>query len=326
MNSVRTLDVHSYQQHDIHGPDRIWAETNCYVDVVLELIHALGFEPIAALPFTLSISYEGDQWTFFKFPHYDLHRLYGFEIQELNPWMGLTEHINTQVSLGRPVLVELDSCYLPDTQGTTYQSEHVKSTVAVNMIDLANRKLGYFHGQSYYELSGEDFDLVFQTNGLVHERMLPPYIELVKLHKQPTDISTETLVDESVAALKRQLDFIPKQNPFSEFSAAFEKELPALKQKGIEHFHQYSFATLRQFGACFELSSTYMSWLNERTSGNFSLAEQNFREISQAAKTIQFQLARAIARNKAIDLTTFATLAELWQAAIDNVIGAVDAL
>lgn len=319
MTSVRTLDVQTYQQHIIHGPGRIWSETNCYVDVVLELIHALGFEPIAALPFTLSISYEGDQWTFFKFPHYDLHRLYGFEIQELNPWRDLAEHIETQVALGRPVLVELDSCYLPDTQGTTYGEEHVKSTVAVNKVDRKRRLLGYFHGQSYYELTGEDFDQVFQTQGLAHERVLPPYIELVKLHKAPDDISKETLVEESISALKRQLEFIPTDNPFHQFSKAFEAELPSLKEKGIEHFHQYSFATLRQFGACYELSATYLSWLTEVSKGDFKQAEACFIEISQSAKTIQFQLARAVARNKPVDFSVFENLATLWDSAIQHV-------
>ncbi|WP_040556964.1 DUF1839 family protein [Reinekea blandensis] len=325
MPSVRTLDVQAYRPHAIHGADRIWAETNCYVDVVLELIHALGFEPIAALPFTLSISYEGDQWTFFKFPPFDLFDLYGLELQELNPWNNLAEHIETQVSLGRPVLVELDSCYLPDTQGTTYRHEHVKSTVAVNFIDRQQKRLGYFHGQSYYELDGDDFDLVLQTEGLVHERMLPPYIELVKCHRTAEEANA-ALVERSIDALRRQLRYLPASNPFSSFAVQFEKQLPDIKAKGLEHFHQYSFATLRQFGACYELSATYLKWLTEKTSKDFSLAEQNFLDISQGAKTLQFQLARAVARNRDIDLRPLQVMAELWQQAIDSIKTQVAAL
>ncbi|EAR11160.1 hypothetical protein MED297_19772 [Reinekea sp. MED297] len=319
------MDVQAYRPHAIHGADRIWAETNCYVDVVLELIHALGFEPIAALPFTLSISYEGDQWTFFKFPPFDLFDLYGLELQELNPWNNLAEHIETQVSLGRPVLVELDSCYLPDTQGTTYRHEHVKSTVAVNFIDRQQKRLGYFHGQSYYELDGDDFDLVLQTEGLVHERMLPPYIELVKCHRTAEEANA-ALVERSIDALRRQLRYLPASNPFSSFAVQFEKQLPDIKAKGLEHFHQYSFATLRQFGACYELSATYLKWLTEKTSKDFSLAEQNFLDISQGAKTLQFQLARAVARNRDIDLRPLQVMAELWQQAIDSIKTQVAAL
>lgn len=318
MPTVRTLDVQSYVPHRIHGADRIWAETNCYVDVVLELIHALGFEPVAALPFTLSISYEGDQWTFFKFPQYDLFDLYGLELQELNPWNNLAEHIATQVAMGRPVLVELDSCYLPDTQGTTYGHEHVKSTVAVNEIDLEQKRLGYFHGQSYYELEGQDFDLIFQTDGQVHERMLPPYVELVKCHRTPREVAGSQ-VTQSVEALKRQLRYLPNSNPFAVFAEQFEQQLPELKAKGLEHFHQYSFATLRQFGACYELSATYLQWLTQQTIQDFSFAERALLDISQGAKTLQFQLARAVARNREIDLTPLQRMAELWQQALDDI-------
>ncbi len=83
---IQHLDPSTYERHLIHGDGRTWAETNCYVDVLVELLHGLRFEPIAALPFTLRIDFEGDQWTFFKFPQDDLLNLFGLDIQELNPW------------------------------------------------------------------------------------------------------------------------------------------------------------------------------------------------------------------------------------------------
>src|SRR4051795_7634725 len=128
MKQILPLDPTRYQRHPIHGADRHWAETNCYVDVWVELLHALGFEPIAALPFTLAIDFEGDQWTFFKFALADLHELYGLDVQELAIWRPLVAHIEEQVTLGRPVLVELDSFHLPDTAGSAYRIAHVKST------------------------------------------------------------------------------------------------------------------------------------------------------------------------------------------------------
>ena len=109
MLEVKPLKASEYQRHPIHSGERIWAETNCYADVLIELIHGLGFEPSAALAFTLAIDFEGDQWTFFKFPHEDLLQLFGIEIQEFNPWHSLADHVAKQISLGRPVLVEMDS-------------------------------------------------------------------------------------------------------------------------------------------------------------------------------------------------------------------------
>ena len=143
MKRVLDLDPATYRRHMIHGEGRSWAETNCYADVLIELLHAMRFEPIAALPFTLRIDFEGDQWTFFKFPHGDLLTLFALDIQEMNPWRSLVHHVEEQIGQERPVLVELDSYYLPDTAGTAYQLAHVKSTVAVNEIDLEACHMDY---------------------------------------------------------------------------------------------------------------------------------------------------------------------------------------
>src|SRR6185503_361581 len=37
------LDPRTYERHPIHRDGRIWAETNCYVDIWIELMHALGY-------------------------------------------------------------------------------------------------------------------------------------------------------------------------------------------------------------------------------------------------------------------------------------------
>jgi hypothetical protein len=142
MKQILSLDPATYQRHLIHGEGRTWAETNCYVDVWIETMHAFGYEPIAALPFTFAIDFEGDQWTFFKFPLLDLYDLYGIEVQELAVWRPLVNHIEEQVSRGRPVMVELDSFYLPDTHGTAYKFAHVKSTVSVIEIDHERQHMG----------------------------------------------------------------------------------------------------------------------------------------------------------------------------------------
>ncbi|HED35455.1 MAG TPA: DUF1839 family protein, partial [Gammaproteobacteria bacterium] len=136
MVRLLTLDPASYTRHRIHTQERDWAETNCYVDIWIELLHALGHEPLAVMPFTLAIDFEGDQWTFFKPPLADIYELYGIDVQELALWQPLVQHVEQQVALGKPVLVELDSYYLPDTAGMAYRLAHVKSTVAVVEIDV----------------------------------------------------------------------------------------------------------------------------------------------------------------------------------------------
>lgn len=302
------LNPSTYARHAIHGEERIWAETNCYVDVLVELIHSLGYDPVAGLAFTLSVDFEEDQWTFFKYPPGDLLELYGLDIQELNPWKNLVEHVANQVHAAKPVLVELDSYFLPDTAGSAYKQEHVKSTVAVNAIDINKKFMGYFHGQGYYELNGDDFDNIFQLNGLVHERMLPPYIELVKTRGQ----DQSKLFEKSLVTFERHIPLMPELNPFEKFKLQFEQDLKWLLNAELEAFHKYSFASLRQYGACFELSLTYLQWLQQHGKNGLDDAITACRSISETAKAFQFQLARSIMRKKPLNLEPLENMASQW--------------
>ncbi len=314
---VFPLDPNGYQRHLIHSQERDWAETNCYVDVLIELLHAWGFEPVAALPFTLGIDFEGDQWTFFKFPHADLRELFGLDIQELAVWRPLVSHVEEQITLGRPVLVELDSFYLPDTAGTSYQREHTKSTVAIIEIDTAAQRLGYFHGQGYYHLQGADFVNVFRLTGNTPSEMLPPYVEFVK-RRTTGELTGEALLQGSLNLLQRQLDVLPEANPFEKFKPRFAADLNWLANSPLEVFHQYSFATLRQFGACYELTATYFQWLQSHEIPDLDVPIAAFKKLSTSAKSMQFQLARAMVRKKPLDLSPIDDMAGTWQTAIDH--------
>ena len=314
---VFLADPECHQRHLIHTRERDWAETNCYVDVLIELLHGWGFEPLAALPFTLAIDFEGDQWTFFKFPHADLRELYGLDIQELAVWRPLVAHIEEQVGLGRPCLVELDSYYLPDTEGTAYQREHVKSTVAIIDIDVAAQRVGYYHGQGFYHLSGDDFSKVFRLTGPNGPEMLPPYFEFVKRRANGA-LTGKDLVDKSLALLTRQLEALPEANPFQKFKLRIAADLDWLSHAPIEVFHQYSFATLRQFGACYELAATYLQWLQAHDITGLEHSTAAFSKLSTSAKSMQFQLARAMVRKKPLDLSTVDEMAAVWTAAMDH--------
>jgi hypothetical protein len=309
MKRALALDPRGYQRHAIHGDGRVWAETNCYVDIWIELLHAYGHEPIAALPFTCAIDFEGDQWTFFKFPLADLCELYGFDVQELAIWKPLTTHIEEQVARGRPVLVELDSFYLPDTEGTAYRRAHVKSTVAATEIDTEARHLGYFHGQGFYHLRDDDFLDVLRIRE-PNPAMLPPYAEFVKI-RQPALVGAD-LVSTSLGLLRKHLAQVPEANPFVAFRARFESDLANLLHEDLDRFHDYSFFTLRQYGACYELTATYLDWLiahGERVED----ARDPLGCLSERAKAFQFQLARAMARGKPLDLTPLDDMSCLWE-------------
>ena len=313
MARILPLDPATYTAHAIHGDGRTWAETNCYADVVIELLHGMGLEPIAALPFAFTLDFDVDQWTFFKFRHADIEALYGLGIHELAPWRPLAQHVEEQVAAGRFVLVELDSFFLPDTAGTAYQREHVKSTVAVNGIDRGARTMEYFHNQGYHALAGKDFVDVFQDEGLVHERMLPPYIEFVKPLPNAAPLRGPELVEGSLQVLARHLRQLPATNPFPRFKQRFLADMDWLRSSEIDTFHVYSFATVRQLGAGFELASTYLRWLEERGVQLPEGSPEACDRISQTSKALQFKLARAVARGRELDLAALDDLGDTWE-------------
>jgi hypothetical protein len=43
------LDPATYEPHPLHGAGRNWTETNCWLDMMIELLHVLGLDPTAAL-------------------------------------------------------------------------------------------------------------------------------------------------------------------------------------------------------------------------------------------------------------------------------------
>lgn len=321
MSKARILDIdsHRYKPHFLHGEDRAWTETNCYVDLWVELLHGYQLEPMAAFAFSLLTDYEGDSFTFFKLPLEDLYELYGLDVMEHNPWRSLPEHIAQQVALRRPMIVEVDSYYLPDTAGVSYGLAHVKTSVAVNAIDTEARTLGYFHGRGYWELNPEQYAGVFRVGapeGPALFPRLPPYVEVVKTAALKR-LSNEELKNLSVSQLRKHLARRPKSNPVRAWSADFLRDLDWMKTQSLEMFHQYSFALIRQLGSSAECSASYLRWLGQHGESGLELAALAMDALSSGAKTLQFRVARAVSGKRPWDPNPSLTaMAENWDSAM----------
>ncbi len=286
--SLLGLDPAIYDAHALHGPGRTYAETNCYTDILIELLHARGEEPLAAMGCTLRMDFEGDQWTFFKpFPD-DLERLFGIDVHEMQPYRPLPEQAAEQIAQGRTLIVELDSWYLPDTQGMSYRCEHVKSSVVVEAIDREAERLRYFHGTGLYELSGEDYRGVFRLGRPFSEDVLPPYTELVRFDARPALRGGE-LREAARDLLRTHLAHRPNSNPFVRFAAQLERDLPRLLAGGASDYHAYAFATVRMAGSAFEVASSQARWL---LGDEAARACEALLRIVEGCKVLSFRLAR----------------------------------
>jgi hypothetical protein len=242
--------------------------------------------------------------------------LYGLDAQELAIWRPLVDHIDEQVRQGRPVLVELDSFHLPDTAGSAYQLAHVKSTVAVVEIDVEAAMLGYFHGQSFHRLRGDDFIAALRV-GETDATRLPPYVEFVK-YSDRTPRSRACTTATSIGLLRQHLARLPTENPFPRFARRFAQDVHGLLEDNLDRFHQYSFATLRQLGACYELSATYLQWLAGGGEAGLDEATGAFRELADRSKQFQFRLARSVARRAPIDLSPIDAMGEIWSRGVGS--------
>ena len=307
-----------YVTHALHGADRAWPETNCYVDLWIEVLHAAGLDPTAALAFTLSTDFEGDQWTFFKFPLGDLAELFGVRTEELAIWRSPAEHALEQVARGRVVLMEVDSFSLPDLSGTSYRTEHAKTTIGIQSIDLEARRCGYFHNGGYFTLEGEDFAQLFWLTRPwdgVDDHLLP-YTEFAKLDRLRR-LGDADLTRVAVAQLRRHLADRPTVNPFTAYAPRLAADVERLRGERLADFHLYAFATIRQFGANFELAGSFLRWLAARGEADLEGPAANFEAMAQAAKPLQFRLARAVSAKKPLDAAaSLQDLGARWDAAM----------
>ncbi|MEP7381840.1 MAG: DUF1839 family protein [Gemmatimonadota bacterium] len=307
-----SLDVLGYVPHALHSGACEWVEKNCYVDVCIELLHTLGMEPLAAMSSAVAIDFEDDNFTFFKPSHDELRTLYGIDVQELNVWRPLLDHAREHLATGRFIATEIDSFWLPDTAGTDYRRNHVKTTIILADVDLSACRLGYFHNTGYHQLQGEDFNQLFQLGALPEPAALPLFAEVIKIARR-VHRSPDELAGLARGFLLKHLERRAAGNPVQRFQERTQRDLPTLHDRGLPYFHAWAFATVRQFGASCELLAAHLRWLLATSTSpeshdarlvaenkRLGLAAHEFDAVSRSAKSLILKVARAVNGRRAL--------------------------
>ena len=284
------LGAHAHRAHALHAPERTWGEKNCYVDLWIELLHALRLDPLAMFANVFAIDFEGDQWTFYKPQLADLRTLYGIDVQELTVWRPLLDHAVEHLGAGKWIAVEVDAWWLPDTAGTDYRHQHTKTTVVLNEVDTVARRLGYFHNTGHHVLEGEDFEQVFARHAL------PAYAELVRLDRIQR-LAPAELRARSMGLFREHLAWRAVGDPVRRFSERFGADLERLQGAGLPEYHQWAFAGLRQLGADAELAASYLHWLAPDLPADATA--ESFDKLASLAKTLLLKAARAVNSGRA---------------------------
>lgn len=306
----------TYQAHTLHSGSTDWPECNCYADVWIEVLHALGCQPLACLSMVFANDFDGDQWTFYKPAHHDLYQLYGIDVQELNVWRGLLENASEQLGRGRLVLTEIDAYFLPDTVATDYRKNHVKTTIAIQEIDLAWHRLRYFHNGGFYELQGDDFDQIFRLHQEPDPLHLPFYAEFARLDRLQKRPEPE-LAELARQLLRQHLQKHPEQNPLARFATVFPQQIAGLQQLGMPAYHAYAFANLRQLGSGFYLGAQFLLWLaryDKVHASRYTAAAAAGLGISEHSKALLLKTARAVRNAKTQDFSSnLNAMTQHWQ-------------
>lgn len=318
IRAIPSLDVAGYQPHSLHGDGCTWVERNCYVDVCIELLHALGLEPRAAMAPTVAIDFEGDNFTFFKPSHDELRALYGIDVQELNVWRPLLDHAVEHLGAGRLIATETDSYWLPDTAGTDYRRAHVKTTIILAEVDVDARRAGYFHNTGYHALDGEDFDRLFRVHATPQDDVLPLFAEVIKIDRLVRRAPTE-LAAIARGFLLQHVERRASGNPVRRFASRTERDLATLHERGLSYYHAWAFGTIRQLGVSCELLAAHLRWIVAVTGDDELLlrAASDIEGVSSGAKSLILKAARAVNGRRALQAgDVFGEMSDRWESAM----------
>lgn len=274
-------------RHPLHSGVRTWPESNCYLDLWIGLLHALGLDPVPMLLCGFGSRFEVDQWTFCKPAASELALLYGVRVEELNIWGNLREHVERQVAADRIVLLETDGYFLPDTGATTYRQSHGKTTIAIHRIEASSGIVHYLHNSGAYALDADDARGVFGSG--VTAAVLPPFAEFVDVSRVKIRDYETTRRFAATLALRR-LGGGPSRNPFLVWSEYADRQLADLAAGDLAHFHAWAFGTVRQAGAVADLLSHWCRWIDKQD--GCERAASGFAAIAGAMAAQQFRLAR----------------------------------
>ena len=258
----------AYQRHALHAEDRVWVEKNCYVDIWIELIHALGLDPLAMLPFTVAIDFEGDQWTFFKPPHDELRELYGVDVQELNvlaaaarararaPRRGQADR-----DRGRRVLAARHRRHRlpPPAHQDHHRARRPRRRARAGSATSTTPATTRSRARTSCRL--------FRVGAAPDPTFMPLFAELVRIDRRSQRPHAELRAMSRRAARAGTWRAGPATTRWRGSAERFAARPAATPGEGLAFYHAWAFATVRQLGAASELAALHLRWLGDAGAG-----------------------------------------------------------
>ena len=298
----------------LHGDDAVWPETNCALDVWIQLLRVRGEAPAPAMVCAFDADCLADHWVMLKPDLGDLRRLFGIQVTEFVAWKPIAEHVVDHLGRGAHLTLETDAWWLPDTAGTSYRSTHVKTSIVPLAIDIEGRRLDYLHNAGRFTLVADDFDGALNRAGA--ETAVPlPYLELIS----PAAAVDSFIRCTATTLLGEHLARRPADNPVERLAAAVLGEQERIRSLGPSYFHGYAFVTLRQLGTTGQVAAGFLGWLGP-DDDTLRAAAQHFTQVAELSKSAQFALARISWGRKASVETLLDGAASAWSAGMEQLV------
>ncbi|MDO5619078.1 DUF1839 family protein [Kocuria sp.] len=309
------LTVAGFTRHPLHAEDSLWSNTNCYLDVWIELLHGLGRSPEPLFAAAVAAETQVEQFEFLKIDHRDLEEVHGIRVGEYDVWQPLAEQVRTQMEAGNLMIVEADAYWLPDTRGISYGTEHTKTSIVPLHLNPAEQHLVYLHNEGLHELHGPDFDFVLgeqRDRGIVPA----PYVELVRLDRLSA-VSDDEARAHTVRLLGHHARRTGTENPAAHLMEVLRSRFDWLAETGMEGYHALCFETTRQLGVVALLASEAVRFSRVE---QLQPAADSYAAVSREAKALQFQLARVARGRRSASLeTAMSSISDQWEQAATTV-------
>ena len=120
----------TFAPHPLHAAERTWTETNCYVDVWIEVLHALGLDPVAGVRLHAQLRLRGRPVDVLQVPARgpaDPVRHRGRRAERLAARSSTTSRSSSAWAGCARSRATPGSC--PTPGGVSYGTDHVKTTI-----------------------------------------------------------------------------------------------------------------------------------------------------------------------------------------------------
>ena len=293
------LEAAGYHRHALHADERVWVEKNCYIDICIEVVHALGLEPLAMLAVRRRHRLRGRPVDLLQAAARRAARALRRSTSRSSTSGGRSPTTSLEhLAAGKLISTEADAFYLPDTAGTDYQRQHTKTTIVIQDFDLEHRRLGYFHNAGYYALEGDDFAHLFRVGVAPDPTFMPLFAEVVRIDRlvrRPPD----ELRALSRALLAQARRAAPERQPRRALRRALRRRSAVDHGRGAGLLSRLGLrdgAPARR-GASSSRRCTSSGWATTP----LAPAATAFAALSQTAKAFILKAARAVNAKRALD-------------------------